>query len=124
APSSGNVGTQINLNSVVMGASPPYTYAWTMAAPTGSSAVLSSTTVANPTFTPDISGNYILGLTVTDSVGRTASAPQATITVTISDTTSVSLNPSTVFTGEQTTATATVTNTITNTNPPGTVSWS
>src|SRR5256712_13526618 len=47
----------------------------------GSTATLSSATIKNPTFTPDADGNYQLDLTVTDSSGATANAPQVTITV-------------------------------------------
>lgn len=41
-------------------------YTWTLAAPAGSSAVLSSTTVARPSFTPDVTGRYEVTLTVSD----------------------------------------------------------
>src|SRR5207245_3180102 len=60
----------------------PYTYAWTLTAPAGSTATLSSATDPAPTFTPDIAGSYQLDLTVTDSSSGKANAPQATITVT------------------------------------------
>jgi len=43
------------------------TYQWTMdARPSGSTAALSSTTAAKPTFVADIAGNYILSLIVSD----------------------------------------------------------
>lgn len=43
------------------------TYQWTIdARPSGSAAVLSSATVAKPTFVPDVAGNYTLSLIVSD----------------------------------------------------------
>ncbi|WP_312490589.1 PKD domain-containing protein [Sphingomonas sp.] len=43
------------------------TYQWTMdARPSGSTATLSSATAAKPTFVPDVAGNYILSLIVSD----------------------------------------------------------
>ncbi len=50
------------------------TYAWTLTAPGGSAAALSSTTSATPTFTPDLGGLYQVTLIVTDIHG-VASAP-------------------------------------------------
>jgi|GEM_PF-4623963 len=48
----------------------PLTYAWSvMSKPFGSTASLSSSTADKPTFTPDIMGDYIFALTVTDSLG-------------------------------------------------------
>ena len=56
------------------------TYAWNLTSrPTGSTAVLSSTTVARPTFNADQSGNFVVTLTVSD--GRLTSAA-STIAVT------------------------------------------
>ncbi len=52
-----------------------FTYAWSLAsAPAGSSATLSSATAANPTFVPDVTGNYTFAVVATDSNGH-ASAP-------------------------------------------------
>jgi len=60
--------------------SDPLTYNWAFTSkPTGSEAVLSSTTAAKPTFTPDAAGNYVLRLTVND--GKVDSAA-STVTVT------------------------------------------
>ena len=42
------------------------TYKWVLSVPTGSSAVLSSDTDAQPAFIADISGTYVAGLTVND----------------------------------------------------------
>ena len=41
-------------------------------APAGSAAALSSPSVANPTFTPDLAGSYQFSLTVTDTLGRSS----------------------------------------------------
>jgi PKD domain len=52
------------------------TYAWTfLSRPSGSQAVLSSDTAAKPTFTADVSGAYVLALTVYD--GKAYSTPAA-----------------------------------------------
>ncbi|HEY9159531.1 MAG TPA: PKD domain-containing protein [Desulfomonilia bacterium] len=61
--------------------SDPLTYKWTIiSCPGGSSAALSSTTIANPTFTPDVKGTYVIGLTVND--GETDSM-QDTMTINV-----------------------------------------
>jgi len=45
----------------------PLTYAWEIvSAPTGSSATLDSSTIVNPTFTPDLKGAYVFKLVVSD----------------------------------------------------------
>jgi len=108
APSSGTVGALVNLNSAVTGGASPYTYSWTMTVPAGSKSTLSSATVSNPTFTPDVPGSYQLGLAVTDSASNTAVATQATVTITSATQTTItsSLNPSTY--GQSVTFTATV----------------
>jgi mono/diheme cytochrome c family protein len=53
--------------------SDPLTYAWTLVAPAGSSAVLSDATIVNPTFTADVDGTYTATLVVND--GTDDSAP-------------------------------------------------
>ena len=56
------------------------TYLWAITSkPTGSSAALSSTTVAKPTFTADLGGSYVATLVVND--GKLNSAP-STVTIT------------------------------------------
>lgn len=56
-------------------------YSWSFSAlPADSSAILSSTTVASPTFTADISGSYELSLVVSDGTDSSA-ADSVTITV-------------------------------------------
>jgi hypothetical protein len=49
------------------------TYAWTLSRPSGSTAVLSSTTSAKPTFTADVVGTYVVTLLVND--GKVNSNP-------------------------------------------------
>ncbi len=45
----------------------PLTYGWSLvSAPAGSTAALSSTTAATPSFTPDVVGTYVVHLVVTD----------------------------------------------------------
>lgn len=56
------------------------TYQWTMdARPSGSTAALSSATVAKPTFTADVAGNYVLSLIVSDGALKSV-ADSVTIT--------------------------------------------
>jgi hypothetical protein len=57
-----------------------FTYAWMLtSAPSGSSAQVLNPTTATPSIVPDVSGNYVLQLVVTDSTGL-SSAP-ASVTV-------------------------------------------
>ena len=56
----------------------PVTYLWSLTRPTGSTAVLSSTTSVNPSFTADIAGVYSVTLIV-----RCTTANSAPVTVTI-----------------------------------------
>ena len=63
----------------------PLTYSWAVtSAPLGSTATISNSNIANPTFTPDIKGVYELSLIVTDNdVPPISSAPDiVTITTT------------------------------------------
>ena len=59
----------------------PLTYTWTLTKPTGSAAVLSSTTDVKPTFTADIAGQYTAKLTVKDSGGLASIAEASVIIV-------------------------------------------
>ena len=59
----------------------PLTYTWTLTKPTGSAAVLSSTTDVKPTFTADIAGQYTAKLTVKDSGGLASLAEASVIIV-------------------------------------------
>ena len=56
----------------------PLTYAWTLTRPPGSNAALSSTTAVNPTFVPDVLGQYVAQLIVNN--GFLSSAPD-TVTI-------------------------------------------
>lgn len=57
------------------------TYLWSLTSiPSGSTAVLSSSSIVNPTFTPDVVGDYVVQLIVND--GQANSAP-ATVTVSL-----------------------------------------
>ena len=50
----------------------PISYAWTLAVPTGSTAILSGASTAKPTFTPDVAGPFTATLTVSDGKAVTA----------------------------------------------------
>ncbi len=53
------------------------TYDWTLALPAGSAASLDDKTSATPTFTPDVTGEYVATLVVRD--GQLASAPSSVV---------------------------------------------
>jgi PKD domain len=62
----------------------PLTYAWSIVSqPTGSTATLSNPAIVNPTFTPDVLGNYVIQLVVTDAANL--SSTPATVTISTSD---------------------------------------
>jgi len=72
-PNPVGVGLLVTLGESIKGGVGPFSYAWAVvSAPAASAAALSSTTDANPTFTPDAAGSYQLSLTVTDSIGRSS----------------------------------------------------
>jgi hypothetical protein len=55
-------------------------YTWLLVSvPTGSTAALSATNVIHPTFTPDVTGSYVVQLIVNDGL---LSSPAATVTIT------------------------------------------
>ncbi len=61
------------------------TYSWSFTSvPTGSGASLSDATVANPTFTADVDGSYVLSLTVND--GTVDSATDTVLIAAVTDT--------------------------------------
>lgn len=63
------------------------TYSWSIvSSPTGSAAILSNTTIANPTFTADKDGDYVFSLTVND--GTVSSEPDTIVVSAISFSTS------------------------------------
>jgi hypothetical protein len=79
---SATVGQSVQLTGGCTDAdSNPTTAAWSFAAkPTGSTAALSSTTVLNPTFTPDLAGVYVLRLVCSDgTIGSDPSSITATV---------------------------------------------
>jgi hypothetical protein len=58
----------------------PLTYNWTFySKPAGSSAALSSTTVLDPTFVPDVAGNYVVNLVVNNG---SIDSPPSSVTIT------------------------------------------
>jgi len=76
-----SVGTTVNLNGSASSDAndDKLTYAWTIISkPSGSTANLSASTTASPSFTADVAGNYVVGLTVND--GR-VNSPQSTVVV-------------------------------------------
>jgi len=50
--------------------SQPLTYSWRLSVPSGSSAVLSSSTSSTTKFTPDVAGNFVATLTVNDGTSN------------------------------------------------------
>ena len=79
-------GTTVTLDGSASDANgDPLTFSWSLSSkPTGSTASLSSSTSAKPTFDADIAGTYVATLLVND--GKVSSAPvNASITATISN---------------------------------------
>jgi len=78
-----DTGTEVTLNG--NGSSDPendaIAYSWTLSAPGGSAASLSGADTPNPTFTPDVDGDYVAKLIVND--GQLDSDPDS-VTVTAS----------------------------------------
>ena len=70
----GDAPLAVNFTSTPSGGVPPYSYAWAF----GDGAASST---QNPSHSYTVAGNYSANLTVTDSVGTTASATSVTITV-------------------------------------------
>ena len=56
----------------------PLTYAWALAAPTGSATTLNGASTAKPNFTPDVAGTYTATLTVSDV--KASSSANVTVT--------------------------------------------
>lgn len=62
-------------------ATTPYLYAWTIdARPAGSLTALNSDAAVQPTYSPDLPGDYTFGLTVTDAAGNRGKAAPVTYT--------------------------------------------
>ncbi len=61
----------------------PITFSWGFVSkPTGSNAILSNPTTATPSFTADVSGDYIINLVVTDDKGASSATDSVTISAT------------------------------------------
>jgi parallel beta-helix repeat protein len=78
-----NVGALVTLNG--SGSYDPngeaITYQWSLTSrPSGSSASLANSTTATPKFSPDVAGNYVASLVVTDSTNLKSNASTATVT--------------------------------------------
>lgn len=57
-----------------------FSYRWSLLSlPGGSAAALNATGVENPSFAPDVPGDYVVGLVVTDSTGNTSALETVTI---------------------------------------------
>ena len=97
APGAAATGTPLSLSATVTDSNDncstpklvarPFSYAWSIiAAPPGSKAALAGTTgagvsaAASPSLTPDVNGNYTIGLTVTDQLGLKAVAAPVVVT--------------------------------------------
>lgn len=58
----------------------PLSYSWSInSKPSGSAAILSDNDIVNPTFVPDLVGDYSIELTVTDSLGAVSTPPASVI---------------------------------------------
>ncbi len=103
------LGAQVTLDASASADTDPgdsiASYAWAMdSKPTGSTAALSDATVAQPTFTADVAGDYVFTVTVTDTHNATASA---TVTVTANTAPTASATaPTTVIQGDTVTVDA------------------
>lgn len=66
---------------ITLGTSPAgSTYSWGLSRPAGSGATLSSATVAAPTVTPDVAGEYVITVTVDSSTSYTLRCTVTTFT--------------------------------------------
>lgn len=62
----------------------PITYSWAvLSIPAGSAAALQPLNDVQPDFTPDVAGDYVFGLTVTDSNAASSSEDDITVTVNV-----------------------------------------
>jgi PKD repeat protein len=92
-----------------------FSYAWQiLSLPSGSKASLNSASSTNPSFTPDVGGDYIVGLVVSDTAGHPSALVTKKITVTacgsnVPSVTAIVANPTTPNANDVTQLTATVT---------------
>jgi len=93
----------------------PFSFAWTLVAqPSGSMSTLNNANAVNPSFVPDVAGDYTVSLVVTDAAGNTSAPQTFTVNVPVSCnarlTATISVNGGgAVLTGQAVTLTATVT---------------
>lgn len=80
APQSAAKRSTVTLTGSAAKSSGAVSYTWRLDAPAGSNAVLSSTSVASPTFVPDVGGEYFATLFVRDACSTSAPS-MAAITV-------------------------------------------
>ncbi|MHB8545246.1 MAG: Ig-like domain repeat protein [Nitrosotalea sp.] len=80
----GTTGSPVSLTANVVGGIPQFTYSWNfILPPSGSQATFSNPNSATTSFTPDLPGNYWIGVTITDSeFARQTIGAQITIPVT------------------------------------------
>ena len=81
APNPADVTQTVSLSSSPSGGTGSYTYAWSLTSrPAGSSAALTSSSAASPSFTADVAGSYGIQLVVTDGHGVASPPSLASIT--------------------------------------------
>ncbi len=89
-PNAPNMGDVVQLGAVVTdpdtdmgcGKTESFAYAWQiLSLPSGSLASLNLVSAQNPSFTPDVAGSYLIGLSVTDSAGHKSAVTTAKIDV-------------------------------------------
>ncbi len=93
APTAPDVGGQVALSAVVTdadsdltgvcGLKRAFSYAWSLLElPAGSAARLNNVAIRAPSFTPDLHGTYVVGLLITDNLGRQSQLLKQTIATT------------------------------------------
>ncbi len=97
------------------GEPPSYSYSWSFVQlPAGSTATFNAPTADDPTFTPDVPGDYIIGLVVTDPAGHKSDKKTTTVSATtcgsappvFDKTTPIASNPASPNTNKLVTLTA------------------
>ena len=103
------LATPVDSNGPVAGgcvaAVTPFSFAWTLAGqPAGSRAQLNNTSAANPSFVPDVAGDYLLNVVVTDAAGNKSAPTPTTVTVSTTCTAPLGITAITVSGGAASTA--------------------